>query len=76
MSSFVWAFLGIWFGLLTIICGKLVFQGSSADTYLGVSFSIALLLCCLVIVYFGKKLGTNDESEIIASLQRVLNAKA
>jgi hypothetical protein len=83
MHFIVKILLGIWFtgvaaigGKLAVISVKSIANGrATGDTYVPLIYAMLLLLCGLLIVYWGKTLGTDDEAQILAFLQHRLNSR-
>ncbi len=83
MHFFIRIFLSMWFTAVIAIGGRiaifsiksLVAGRSSEDTYIGLLVPGALILCGLLMVYWCKTLGTDDEAQIVTFLQNALNAQ-
>jgi hypothetical protein len=83
MHFFVRIFLTIWFAGVMAIGGRMAsFSVNSLlagrpieDSYVGLIFPTVLLLCGLLIVYWCKTLGTDDEAQIVAFLRGTLNSQ-
>jgi hypothetical protein len=83
MHFFVRIFLIIWFTGVTFIGGKMAsfyihsrsLEPPSLGTYPTLLFPGALLLCGLLFVYWCKKIGEDDEPQIVTFLQNVLKAE-
>lgn len=83
MHFIVRIFLSIWFTGVIAIGGKMAllsFKGiamaqPTSETYVGLFFPVALFLCGLLMVYWGKTLGTDDEVEIMKFLQNTLHSR-
>jgi hypothetical protein len=83
LHAFVRIFLALWFGGLIIISAKIavlsikeiLMKQTTTQTYIGPFPRAAFLLCGLIMVYWGKVLGSDDEARIVAFLQNTLNAR-
>jgi hypothetical protein len=83
MNRFVRLFLAIWFtGIGTIavllmplsVRSLLTGQTGVANPRLGLFFPPFLLVCCLLMVHWGKRMGNNNKAHILHFLQQSLNA--
>jgi hypothetical protein len=83
MHFFVKIFLTIWFtGLIAIggnvaimAVGSIVAGRPTANACFGLSFVAALLLFGVLLIYWGKVLGSDDESHILGFLQHSLDSR-
>jgi hypothetical protein len=83
MHFFVRIFLSIWFTGVIAIGGRIVIfsiqslvaRRPTEDTYVGLFYPGVLFLCGLLMVYWCKTLGTDDEAQIVTFLQHTLNAQ-
>ena len=83
MHFFVRIFLSIWFTVVIAIGGRIVIfsiqslvaRRPTEDTYVGLFYPGVLFLCGLLMVYWCKTLGTDDEAQIVTFLQHTLNAQ-
>lgn len=83
MHFFVRVFLAIWFTGVTVIGGRMasfsikrLAEGSpAANLHVGLFFPAVLLLFGLLIVYWCKALGVDDEAQMVRFLRHTLNAR-
>jgi hypothetical protein len=84
MNFFIRIFVSMWFvgvvsigGSKAIVSLRALINGQPAENvYVGLFFPCALFLCGLLMVYWGKRLGTDDEAQIVTFLQRTLDARS
>jgi len=83
MNFLVRIFLSMWFvglaaigGSMAIVSQRALIDGQAAENvYVGLFFPCALFLCGLLMVYWGKRIGMDDEAQIVTFLQRTLDAR-
>jgi hypothetical protein len=83
MHFFVRIFLSIWFTGVIVIGGRMAIFSipnlaaglPTEDMYIGLLFPGALFLCGLLMVYWCKTLGMDDEDQIVTFLQNTLNSQ-
>jgi hypothetical protein len=83
MNFFIRTFLTMWFvgvvaigGSMAIVSLRALVDGQPTENvYVGLFFPCALFLCGLLMVYWGKRLGNDDEVQIVTFLQRTLDAR-
>lgn len=78
MHFFVRVFLTIWFTGLIAITWKLaaaLMADSGANVSLGACLAVMLALFGVLLVYWGKRLGADDETQMLAFLRSTLDAR-